>query len=87
MSHGPIDPAYVDLMNFLAKAIDESFNGKDCKPEERTVGFCLLMFPFGSDPKNRMNYISNADKKDMLCALKEYVARLEGRVLETPTPQ
>jgi len=41
-------------------------------------GFALLVFGLG-ETAGRMNYISNADREDMLAALKELVARFEGR--------
>lgn len=77
----PIEKEYVDQMNALAIAIDEIFNGT---PEERgdkprTVGFVLMMFKMGDVAEGRMNYISNADRADVLTALKEQVAHFEGR--------
>jgi hypothetical protein len=44
-------------------------------------GFALLVFPF-VEGDGRMNYISNAERGDMLTALKELVARMEGRMHE-----
>lgn len=71
----PIDPQYRAMMNRVAKALDEGF-----KPN----GFCLLVFPLGEKPDGRINYISNANREDMLLALKEFIARHEGRVPSEP---
>ena len=38
-------------------------------------GFILLAFPFGEDPGNRMIYASNADRKDVVNALKEWLIK------------
>ena len=76
--HQPIEGKHKELMNRLAGALDEMFDGH---------GFCLLVFPFADtegDMNGRMNYISNAERKDMLIAMKEFIARNEGRVPETP---
>lgn len=70
----PIEPKYKTTMNDIAHILDDILNG-DTRP--KTHGFVLLMFEFGHD-KN-MNYISNADRQDMISALKELVARFEGR--------
>ena len=73
----PIEPRYYEQMNVMAAAIDDALNG-DVRP--RTNGFVLLMFEFGDN--KRLNYISNADRADMLSALKEMVARFEGRAVD-----
>jgi hypothetical protein len=36
---------------------------------------------------NRFNYISNADKLDVRAALRDVLARIEGRLAETPATQ
>lgn len=41
------------------------------------VGFCLLIFPFHFP--GITNYVSNADRKDMIKALRETADRLERR--------
>ena len=38
-------------------------------------GFVVLAFPFGESPKNRMTYISNADRKDVINAMKEFIIK------------
>jgi hypothetical protein len=70
---------YRKQMNAMAKAIDEFFNG-ETKGKEREVGFVLLVFKFGDDPKGRCNFISNgADRKDVVTLFKEMIARFEGQ--------
>lgn len=78
----PVDPKYRDMLNGLAKGIDEAFNG-DVRPKQ--VGFAVLLFNFGKIESGRMNWISNADRKDMIVALKEMIAQLEGRVPNNST--
>lgn len=73
-----IEQKYRAEMRALAQNLDEIFNG-DAKGHDRTNGFVLLVFPFGGPEGARTNYISNADRKDMLVALKEIVARFEGQ--------
>lgn len=84
--HGPISPEYSAMMNDVAKAIDRFFNGGNVP---KTTGFCLLVFPFGeNDPaKDRINYISNAEREDMIVAMKEFLARAEGRHHEAEMKQ
>lgn len=72
----PIEPQYRAEMNDIASLLDDALNG-DQRP--RKTGFVLLMFEFGAD--KRMNYISNAERADMLSALKELVANFEGRAV------
>ncbi|WP_309086425.1 hypothetical protein [Chelativorans sp.] len=64
------------MLNKIAGGIDRSFNG-EVRPKK--VGFALLLFEFGKVEAGRMNWISNADRRDMIVALKEMVAQLEGR--------
>jgi len=46
-------------------------------------GFALLVFGLG-EAEGYMNYISNANREDMICALKELVANFEGRTQDPP---
>lgn len=81
-SHGAIQDEFLELMNVLGKTIDELLNGD--KPKE--VGFVLLMFSLGEPTsKSRMNYISNSNRKDVVVALKEFIANFEGRKMKEPT--
>jgi hypothetical protein len=79
--HGPIEPAFHELMNGLAHSLDEVFNGKGCRSEDRKVGFFLTTFNF--DAPGRFNYISNADKADVRAMLHDILARIEAR-MQTP---
>ncbi len=74
-----IQKEYKEMMHHLASVLDDFMNeGK----EEKEIGFALLMFPFGDDVNGRINYISNAAREQMLVALKEFIARCEGRHIE-----
>lgn len=74
-------------MNELASGLDLILNGPAIG-KERTVGFALLVYPFGDKPdKGNINYVGNGAREDVLIALKELVARWEGRYTETSTKQ
>ncbi len=75
-----------EFMRQTAKALDRLING-DATGGDRANGFVLLVFPFGVEDGRRVNYVSNAARAEMLTALKEIVARFEGRVIETETRQ
>jgi len=73
----PIEPKHHKMMNALAHALDEVFNGSK-KGADRTTGFCLMVFDFGVGT-SRANYISNAERKDVIALLKEQLKRFEGQ--------
>lgn len=50
-------------------------------------GFVLLTFNMDNPDGTNVNYVSNAERASMIIAMKEVVARLEGRVIETDTVQ
>ncbi len=77
LGNAPIEEAYREKMNFLAKQLDWFFNGS-AKKEDRHTGFMLLVFPFG-DRSGRANYISNANRADVVTLLKEQLAYFEGQ--------
>jgi hypothetical protein len=78
LGDAPIEPQYREMMNRLAGALDEMFNG-DAKGNDRKVGFVLLVFPYG-ESEGRCNYISNgADRKDIVVMMKEQIKRFEGQ--------
>lgn len=87
----PIQEQYIEQMNALAAAIDHLFNGDACfsaasgKGDEKQVGFALLVFPFHA--VGRCNYISNANREDMLLAMKEFIARAEGQISDNEQVQ
>ena len=69
LGDGPIEPEHHAAMNQVAAGLDKIFNGNK-KGAARTVGFCLMVFNFGEGP-GRANYISNAQRKDVVVLLKE----------------
>lgn len=75
LGDAPIEPHLLEVMSALAHVIDEILNGEETpKPN----GFLLMVFPFeGFD--GRCNYISNADRRDVVVLLKEQLARFEGQ--------
>lgn len=85
MTHDPISPEFYDSMNNLAGGLDSILNpdGKKC------VGFALLTYKFGEEIRGtgRVNYIGNGARADVLIALKELVARWEGRYSEPEKTQ
>jgi hypothetical protein len=70
----PIQPEYIRLMKSIAGVLDEAFNG-DKKGKDRKTGFILMVFPF--DEVGRCNYVSNANRADVVTMLKEQIARFE----------
>jgi hypothetical protein len=60
----PIEERHSDLMNALAFALREILPG---------LGFTLLVFDFNRIEGGRMNYISNANRADMMKAMREFV--------------
>lgn len=65
----------------LLRAMDETFNG-DKRGAERETGFVLLVFPFthnGVKYEGRANYISNANRADIVVLLKEQLAYFQGQ--------
>jgi hypothetical protein len=79
----PIQPEYQEVMNVLARGIDQALNPDG----HRTVGFFLTVFEMSDADEaapaaGRFNYISNAVKLDVLAMLKEITARIEGRLFE-----
>jgi len=74
----PIEPAYIEQMNVLARGIDKIFNGEKTG-HDRDVGFVLLVFNYG-EKEGRCNFISNgADRKDIVVLFKEMIKRFEGQ--------
>jgi len=64
-----------DIGNIIGRVIQEQVNKGDEK-----YGFALFMFDF---KPGRISYISNADRQDMLAAIKEFIAKSEGRFDDT----
>lgn len=76
LGDGPIEDAYREKMTAIAGALDRLFNG-DAKKLDRTTGFVLLVFPFGRE--GRCNYISNAERADVVNLLKEQLSYFAGQ--------
>lgn len=68
------------IMQTMASTIDGFLNGKRLP---KRIGFAILVFPFDSPQGTRTNFVSNADRDDMIAALKEVAARFEGRMQES----
>lgn len=82
-SHGPIEPEAHQVMNLLANLIDEALNGEaSVRHGLRKWGFALLAFNLSETEDKRANYIANCRREDMIAAMKEFVARNEGRFAE-----
>lgn len=81
LGDAPIEPKLHDMMNDMARRLDNFFNG-DLKGAERQTGFVLLVFPF-EGREGRANYISNAKREDVVVMLKEQLARFEGQPEQT----
>lgn len=78
LGDAPLEEQYRQRMVAIATAMDETFNGS-AKAPNKTVGFVLMVFPFG-DHSGRCNYISNgADRQDVVTLMKEMIARFEGQ--------
>lgn len=84
--HGPIEEKHRQLMNSLGRGIDDLLNGKGVAPGARKFGFALLVFDL-NNTGGRMNYASNSNREDMIAAMKELLAKFEGRYHETEAQQ
>lgn len=79
LGDAPVEAAYHEKMEAVARAINEFFNG-DAPVGERKTGFVLMVFPFGDDASGRCNYMSNgADRREVVTLMKEMIARFEGQ--------
>jgi hypothetical protein len=74
LGSGPIEQAFRKKMQALAQGIDEILNGRN-QPKEN--GFILMMFKLGDKP-GRCNYISNAERADVVALLREQLRYFEG---------
>lgn len=74
----PIEPAFRALMNALAEGVDRILNGNPPPAPQRWKkknGFVLLAFEFNRTKGGRVNYISNAERRDMVEAMREFLKR------------
>lgn len=67
-------------MNAMATAIDQTLNGTK---QPKRFAFVMLVAEFGQIDNGRVNYISNGSREDMIAMMKEFIARAEGRYVET----
>jgi hypothetical protein len=77
LGDGPIEAAYQAKMKAIAQAIDDFLND-GAKGDAKKIGFILMVFPF-NDNKGRCNYMSSADRDDVIVLLKEQLKRFEGQ--------
>jgi hypothetical protein len=77
LGDAPIEQQYREQMQQLARVLDNVLNG-GAKGDDRKTGFCLMIFPF-ADFDGRANYISNANREDIVILLKEQLARFQGQ--------
>jgi hypothetical protein len=76
-----------EYMRSLAAALDDLLN-PGLKGDKRKIGFALLTYDFDAGPKDgRVNYIGNGQRDDVRVAMKEVIARWEGRYAETTAKQ
>jgi hypothetical protein len=81
LGDGPVEKAFEGTMRFLASYIDRLFNG-DLRGKDRKTGFVLMVFNFGD--AGRANYMSNADRADVVAMMKEQIARFEEDAQKDP---
>lgn len=77
-----ITEEYRARMNAVAQALDDTFN-PGAGPKQ--AAFVLLLADFGDIAGGRVNYISNADRADVVAMLHEILARFEGRTVDPQT--
>lgn len=77
----PIEPVLRELMNDIGKQIGGALKAAT-QGTGNGYGFALLMFGLSGAEDMRMNYIANVDREDMLAAMKEFIARNEGRYMD-----
>jgi len=76
----PVQPEFVEFINKIGRAINKFLNPN---PNEKKYGFSILMFKFGEPNQfDRMNYLSNANREDMIASMKEFIARNEGTYID-----
>lgn len=69
-------PKDTETLQAIATGLDRVLNG-ELRGADRKVGFTLLAFNFGDE--GNVNYVSNADRADMIASLKSLLARWEGQ--------
>jgi hypothetical protein len=74
VENDPIEDDHFAKMNALGQLLKEEFEG---------YGFLLMVFDFGDS--GMMNYLSNADREDVLECLREFIRKNEDGDI-TPMP-
>jgi hypothetical protein len=74
---GPVEPQFRQMMTAIARAVDEILNGPSPGGKKKN-GFILMCFPFEGH-EGRCNYMSNANRADVVTMLKEQIKRFEGQ--------
>jgi hypothetical protein len=77
LGDAPIEAGLRAAMNRMADAINEALNEGAARGKGR-YGFIMMVFPFEGH-EGRCNYISNANRDDVVTLLKEQLARFEGQ--------
>jgi hypothetical protein len=75
LGDAPVEAQFAEKMTAVARAVDEFLNG-DVQPKPN--GFILMVFPFEGH-EGRCNYMSNADRADVVTMLKHQIKRFEGQ--------
>ena len=75
LGDGPIEHRYEFAMRAIAQAVSDFLKGAFAPKE---TGFILLVFPL-NDHRGRCNYMSNAQREDVVTLLKEQLAYFEGQ--------
>lgn len=70
------------LLQNIAQDLDKTLNGTR---RPKRAAFVVLVVPFDGPEGARTNYVSNADRKDVVAMLKEVVARFEGQPYQEGT--
>jgi hypothetical protein len=72
--HQPIPEQFRDIMNQTASGLNQIFHPH---------GFALLVFPMDvQEGDKRVSYISNCHRDTMITAMKEFIARNEGKAVD-----
>lgn len=84
LGDAPLESRHARTMKRVAREIDAQFN-PDTAGNSRTVGFVLLVFPFG-ESDGRCNYISNGAGREAVATLleeqaKRFRAQIDGKAL------
>lgn len=74
--HQPIDPEVQEEMRDIGRTIASGL--------PPGWGFCLLVFPFG--PNGNTNYISNANREDMIKTLEEFIVSAKAGEVREGSP-